>query len=649
MTRAPQPNRPVAPRHPILGLRLGLASLTVALCLLHSWLVWTAMGGHSGFTNGTVPWRDDHPLYFHSALATRHFLSQTGTTAGYDPAFMSGYAKSVVFPSSSTLPEVVIALFGRLGPVEVYKAYVFISAALVAWLLAVAAILWRVGPGGACASVALFLLYVWSDFPMRYAAFGMLPYLLAIPLGLVATGTFCIYCERGGAGWWLVSTNLMALDVLCHVTSAMIVVPAAAAAYVAAFIRRSENGPFFPRLRHAGVWSIPLVVIAVNAFWWLPGLWLASTKGVSDFAFAHPEGFWRRIWQIATTEEPIERVLCVLGLVGLGVLFASTAPGPRKAGLATFVAAGFFWGYMSGSFRALDFLQPGRHTFAFFSGLSVAAGILVGTFFGRLRERSRSRLDVVGTAAIVGFISWYVGPALEKEVRARVFARVPFLSSQPSPWLQWVIRNVRTYVKPGERLLYEEGGFAVEGVPDPFQGGRFSGILADKLGIELIGGPYLHASLTTNFTQFGEGKLFGKKDWDRDWFIRYARLYRPAAILCWTPKSRAFCLANPDLIEVKEDGVPVLIGRVIGFDGAAISGSADVVASPGNLRVTKAEGGLDGTVVLRYHSVPCLRSDPAVDWEPVYLEGDPVPFIKLRPPQSGAVTFRLRLPPGPLP
>ncbi len=61
--------------------------------------------------------------------------------------------------------------------------------------------------------------------------------------------------------------------------------------------------------------------------------------------------------------------------------------------------------------------------------------------------------------------------------------------------------------------------------------------------------------------------------------------------------------------------------------------------------VSRAEGGVDGSVVLRYHSVPCLRADPAVAWEPVLLEGDPVPFIKLRPPPGG-VRFELRFPPG---
>ena len=76
----------------------------------------------------------------------------------------------------------------------------------------------------------------------------------------------------------------------------------------------------------------------------------------------------------------------------------------------------------------------------------------------------------------------------------------------------WVVDRVKRHVKPGERLLYEEGGFDLPGVPDPFQGGRFSGLLPDRTGVEVIGGPYLHASLTTNFTQFGEGKLFGKDE-----------------------------------------------------------------------------------------------------------------------------------------
>jgi hypothetical protein len=167
-------------------------------------------------------------------------------------------------------------------------------------------------------------------------------------------------------------------------------------------------------------------------------------------------------------------------------------------------------------------------------------------------------------------------------------------------------------------------------------------------GIEVLGGPYLHASLDTNFTQFGEGKLFGVPNWDRAHFERYARLYRPAAILCWTPRARAFCRANPDLIEVLDtldlrgEGT-ILMGRVVGFGGTTIAGSAEVKAVPGRLTVSGASADLDGRVVLRYHLVPYLRSRPPAPLEPVRLEGDPVPFIGLRP-GAGPLSLELDLP-----
>ena len=105
----------------------------------------------------------------------------------------------------------------------------------------------------------------------------------------------------------------------------MVIVPAAAAAYAAAI--RSPTDPqtklgliaemsetrsclrMEPERKlalasHLAVWMIPIVVLAVNAFWWLPGIWLASTKGASDFAFAHPEGVTRTALADHRNREP---------------------------------------------------------------------------------------------------------------------------------------------------------------------------------------------------------------------------------------------------------------------------------------------------------------------------------------------------------
>ena len=158
-----------------------------------------------------------------------------------------------------------------------------------------------------------------------------------------------------------------------------------------------------------------------------------------------------------------------------------------------------------------------------------------------------------------------------------------------------MVDRVKRHVRPGERLLYEEGGFGLPGLADPFDGGRYSGLLPERTGVEVLGGPYLHAALTTNFTQFGEGKLFGKADWGRDHFVRYARLYRPAAIVCWSPHARAFCRANPDLIQILDDDGVVLIGRVLGFEGDTIEGTAEVEAVPGGCGSEAPSPGLTET------------------------------------------------------
>ena len=602
--------------YPVLGplrpsrlARVILWDLTIAVCLLHGWGIWIGMGGREGLDNGWPLWRDDHPLYYHSALVTRDFLARTGTTAGYDPAFMSGYAKSVIFPASSTLPELVVALFGRDRPELVYKFYVLISAAMIPWVVLLAARWFGAGLWGALVAIVLYLAYIWTDFPINYAAFGMLPYLLGIPLGLVATASLAGYVERGGFLRWLVAGLASSLCVLVHVTTAMVVVPAAIAVYGAGVIRGWRSGKGFSITRHLGVWLIPMVVLGINAFWWLPGVFLAETRGSSGFVFAHSdESLPGRLAKIFTDEPLMQGVLLGLGLMGLA---ASARRTPiRGVALVGFAVAGGFWGYIAAIFPGLDFLQPGRHTYALYTALAVAAGIGWADVCRRLATTRGGRAEIWLSLALILVGLRVIGPSLDLSVaahlgrtplvhRALPARREPFLSSRPSARLLWVIDRVKQHVKPGERLLYEEGGFAVPGDPEPFEGGRFSGLLPSRCGVEVIGGPYLHASLKTNFTQFGEGKLFEKPQWDREHFVSDATLYRPAAIICWSAWARSFCKANPDLIEIKDDDGRLLIGRVKGFEGMTIRGEAQVEVSSDRIVVRDVKPGVDGLAVLR--------------------------------------------------
>lgn len=649
------PDRTRGPwRGPLLALPLALA-----LVFLHGAATWHGLGGAPGISG---PWpiaRHDHPLYFHSALVTRSFLAQTGTTAGYDPSFMAGYPKSVIFPASSTLPELVIALFGGARPVLAYKFYVLIAVASAPWLIGLAAWLWGARWNATAGAILLWLIYVWTDFPIQYATFGMVPYFLAVPLGLVALAVLTGYLDRGGLGRWLLAASACVVVVLVHFTVAMVLAPAAALAYAAAWRR----GTCSSRSRHLGVWLVPFLVVVLNAFWWWPGPWLAGTKGASDFAFTHStEGVLPRLAKIMTVEPPIQPLLWVLGAAGLVLLIRRD----RTAGLgaAGFLALGLFWGYGAAASERLDFLQPGRHTYAFYSAAAILGGMAVAALLNRPARRwARVALTlVVITGLAVGFgpqlgrslaialanpfpaLTRLLDPRLDSQLRR---ARLdPFLSSRPRPLWSWVVETAQTHLKPGDRVLYEEVGFALPDERDPFHDGRLSGLLPYFVpGVEVLGGPYLHAALTTNFTQFGEGKLFGRAGWGRDHFIRYARLYRPTAIVCWSAHAVRFCRDHPDLIEIIAERSGVLFGRVKGFEGDTIEGSATVQARPGRLIVTPTPSEIDDPIVLRYHFAPYLRTRPPTEIVPIQLEDDPVPFLGLRG-GTGTIAIELRVPPG---
>jgi hypothetical protein len=632
-------------------------ALAGALCLLHGYAVWIGLDGREGLLGAWPLAKHDHPLYFHSSLVTREFLRQSGTTAGYDPSFMAGYAKSIIFPASSTLPELVVAAFGEDRPVLAYKLYVLVSVAAVPWFVLIAAR--RLGPPGGAApmtAVLLFLVYLWTDFPIQYATYGMVPYLIAVPLAMAALGSLTALLECGRRRDAPAAAVYCWAAVLVHFTTAMVLVPAALVAYLA----RSRHAPSMSRRQHWGFWLVPVVVVVGNVFWWWPGPWLAATKGPSGFAFAHPEGVFARLLKVFTTEAAIQPILWALGLPGL-VLLARRTP-VAAVGLAGFATAGFAWGYAAGAFRFLDFLQPGRHTYALYTALAAASGATIAIGIGRLKRPLRV-LAVLGGSLILARLSGgalvdaaalnlgnpfprltrWADPVLATRLRFRKID--PFLSSRPTPTLRWVVDRVKRHVRAGERLLYEEGGFSVAGLVEPFGEGRYSGLIPYFApGVEVLGGPYLHAALATNFTQFGEGRLFGKEDWTRADFERYARLYRPSAILCWSPRSRSFCRSHPDIITILEDTGSLLIARVRGFEGVTIEGQAAATAEPGRLHV-RPGGELDDPPVLRYHFVPHLRANPPTRLEPVFQGDDPVPFIGLRPP-AGGTTIGLSIPPS---
>ena len=522
-------------------------------------------------------------------------------------------------------------------------------------VVAFACLLLRLRGVTSLAAVTMFLLYLWTDgaggtFPLAYASLGMTAYLLCVPLGLAATAAIVRYLATGGRSRWLAATALVASTFLIHVTSVLFLAPAVISACLAVGRGTQRRGSRI----FAVVWFLPLAALALNAFWVLPAMWLRHTRapGASFLVHSSPlDPVVPRLWRIVWQEPPAEAFSLALGAIGLAAL--SRRDRVASAALGGFALAGFGFGYLAGFSHDLDFLQPGRQTHALYTVASVLAGIGLVEIGGRLASLGSKRMNAAALVALVLIAIRVYGPIADVSIRKRlgVLAAAPsrpFLTSEPRPHYTEIVESLRAITHPGDRVFYEEYGTTVDdSEPDPFAGGRYSGMLPQLLGVEVVGGPYLHVGVTTNFTQIGEGKFFGQKGWDRDRFLAYARLYRPAAIVCFSAEARAFCVRNPDLVKIASHRNRLLVGRVVGFGGVAIQGSAEVEAEAGRLRVTRMVPDLDGLVVLRYHVVPGLRCRPAMPIVPILLEDDPVPFLGLRPATGQSQTLLdIEFPPG---
>ena len=399
---------------------------------------------------------------------------------------MAGYAKSVVFPASSTLPELVVAAFGGSHPELAYKLYVLLARRGLSLADRRRLSRPRASAAGRRRSPSLLsLVYIWTDWPINYVTFGMLPYFLGVPVALVATSALravpgdATARVRGSS-----ATALLSLAVLVHLTTAMVIAPGGAAR-----LRRRRSVAEVP---------VAAIDLATHAAVWLDArssCWPSMRSGGARVCS------WRRPRAIAASRSRIRRERD--RAAGADPLDRGADPGdPAGRGAARALAAGPpLAGRRGGARRdsprrawpgatwpapsaSLDFLQPGRHTFALYSGLAIAGGR------GARGGRSGDSADgAVGRPRSLGH---------RRDARDRHPALRPHaggVGPRPPPGRRAVpVEPALAPVALGRRSRRAGTSSRASGcstrraartcpaTPDPFQRGRFSGLLPHRTG-----------------------------------------------------------------------------------------------------------------------------------------------------------------------
>lgn len=607
---------------------------------------------------------NDHPLHYYYSQITAEFFAGRRAFWGYDPNFMAGYAKTMIFPTGCTMPELVAVIFGRGSPAA-FRWWVASTMFLPPFFLGLAA---RTAAGSWSAfaiSFCLSVAWVWCGWPFSYVTWGMAPFIFGVAASVLAAVTLARWLDEPSWGRLIGGGLLAVVSTIAHPCSPVILVLILAPAY--ALRARALSGR-----DHCLAWCVPVVALVCWSPWWLPALRLRETFGSTETGFVN-ENIRGRLKELAVAQFPEETALLVAGLGAVPALW-----GIGRARMCVIVVGAvefFVFTYFGSASEWIWKLQPGRYTQPLYATLIVLVGAGWARMTARLAERPRGRGEWLRFAVLA--VTSSVGLCLVSPKVAGYLSsgRRPPMPSKLTPAVAQMIEFLRGHVDSSGRVLFEDRGVLDLGPLDPFEGSNPSALLPLLAPAQYIGGPYLKTHLKANFTQCGDGKIFGRdlaeQPIDVATIQRYAELYniRWAVLrfspftehelrekerelrergvqvpknfaVYWSAPLARLADNNPDVFRPLAQFGLIRVYELNREPNWAVVGRASVEAAPDRLDVTSAQADASGRLVLSYHWISTLRS--TVPLRPISLADDPVPFIEVEnPPDRFVIENRL--------
>jgi hypothetical protein len=555
-------------------------------------------------------------------------LAETGNLVGYDPFFAGGHVNGVHYYLSGRLSAQLAALFpAGLDEMLLYKIYVFVCAVLspLAIFAAAKVVGFRAREASIAAVLGLALWWV-SYFHWYYTA-GMVAYVASAYLGVLFVTLVVRYLERGGA-WWIPPAlgALGAFGFFWHPLFP-ILVAFPTSAYLVLNLRR---------LQAANLFGVLVVVPAISL---LPNIpWLYATYlyredyiGPTVQAVVDPALLWQELLGIVRGNAHGSKVYALLVLATAWAVTRPSDAGHRRLSVALLVAAiaTEVFAYLGAAIPGVASIQPNRFAPAGYLLLCLPAAHGIGLIWSRSVERGAraARMFAAACCAAVLLIGLVLIWEVWREATPGEHGRYGASPPQVMPLgdtSAWVLGWLEARTTPDARVLFET---ALSRVHDQ---AHLAGYYAYRSQREFIGGPYPQMHFAGAWDGRAFGKALGEISVER--MSEYLELYNIGWILVYSDAAKRYFDAFPGARFDSE------YGRLRAY---AVDRSHSYFVSGGTGRVRERDHNhllitdiVGSEIVLKYHYVPGLVTEPPVELSGERLLDDPTPFIRIADPPA---------------
>ncbi len=604
----------------------------------------------SGIVNDEPIYPFDYSIGYYLVESAKVRFNATGNFHGYDPYFMAGYPEIYLENNHILVTVLASALSSFLSTARFIKYFYIICLACAPLAFFLTYRNFGVGKRGALAGTVLALTYIRvSEFVYTETGgslCGMLIFLFGLPY-LSFYYRFLSYGQRSSAFLFFVCTPLLAM---LHKSFAVIMpIPL----LVLFWLWRDRFTPV--QLVFYG--ALAVVTCAANAFWIVPcikGLvlmtqdpapfWLTTNplKIFMDY-FTDRAGFFPVMLRGAYGTTLTRDLLLLLTVLGLRLVFRR---GERRLFLFFTVSICWFliFSYYGSFLKPLRQLEPYRYSIWMNFLMLVPASYYLDRFFSSLPENRvahrRRLLGNIGLVAVVT-LAFNLSPSCHRLIHLHPRRTVAagyldrFLELE-----QWISAHTTTSC----RILIEDTYAPfLETRQGPYMDSYPLGILALSTKREFVSGRYPFYRISYRFASFSNGIAFGTSisTVDPDVFKRYLDLYNCGWVIACTKGSIASLATRFPFLKLEAEKGPFAIFRVIDPSGTYfVKGKGSIKATYEGIFLDELMPE-DGEIIIKYHHVAGLRSDPPVEIEETSLSDDPHGFIKIYNPPS---TVRLYYP-----
>lgn len=560
-------------------------------------------------------------------------LAATGNMVGFDPYFNAGHPDGVNYNWSAKFAALLAVLFSPgLSEIRLYKFYAFTSTVLAPTAFALAACVLRLNVVAVITASTLGILMWWLSYFHWYHTAGMVSFVANSYFSILYVALLIRFLRGAGGLPALVALGLMGALALFYHPLFPVPVAVAMLAFVGFCYDEIERKRLFLLFS-----VVPLISLLPNLVWLLPmhHYQQVFTVGVDNFSPFSKAVDAHLLWKEALGMKAFGSKIYPLALfASLWACVAASDPVVRKTCRIFFLVALLLevLADIGAALPPIAFIQPNRFAPVGYLVLCIPAAVGVQTMMHVARTTSGRvrRWLSIGSFGLILIAGGILIVELVREVRPGDHGHYGASPPDVKPLGQdsrWIIEWLRNNTTRDGRILFETSQARVH------DQAHMAGYYAYSADREFIGGPYPF----WHFAGFWDGWLFGKpiEAISHMQLKEYFSLYNISAIIAHSHRSKSYLDSVPG-IEVAENHGQFRAYKIAQPLTYFLKGRGTVEARGHNyLILNELRGPL---VLLKYHYIPGMRSDPPALLQGVTLMDDPNQFVQIvNPPQ------RLRL------